>query len=68
MKLTTLMSKKPIVTFADFIAAFPPVDLPVTLTEETKFTFSAQNQPFSGPMLEQYLIPLEQESHDEFTE
>ena len=62
------MKQTPQVNFEEFIASFPIVELPVTLTEDASQTFSAENKPFSQAILEQYLIPLEADEHDEFTE
>lgn len=63
------MDQKPIpIPFPDFISAFPPIELPITLTDETIHLFNKNNPPFPTPMVEQYLIPLEQGEVDEYTE
>ncbi len=56
------------IPFATFLDYFPETELPITLTDETAFIFSRENKPFSADILQQYLLPLEQEEVDEFTE
>ena len=63
-----MSQQTPKITFAEFIAAFPPVELPITLTDETIHLFNKANPPFPAPMVEQYLIPLEGENIDKYTE
>jgi hypothetical protein len=63
-----MSQQPPQITFADFIAAFPPVELPITLTDETIHLFNQRNPPFPEPMIAQYLLPLEQDDVDEYTE
>lgn len=55
------------VSLADFLEQFPEVKLPITLTDESSRIFSQTNEPFPQRMIDQYLIPLEEEV-DEFTE
>lgn len=55
--------------FADFVAKFPPVPMPVTLGEETHHVFSTENEPLSDSMVMQFILPLDPEAaDDEFTE
>jgi len=61
------MKKTPTITFADFVNAFPELDLPVTLTEDAQTIFSKENTPLSNLMIEQFIIPMDSEI-DEFTE
>jgi len=57
------------ISLKEFLAQFPEVKLPITLTDETQRVFSQTNEPFPQRMIEEYLIPLEgQEEIDEFTE
>lgn len=63
-----MSQQPPQIPFGDFIAAFPPIELPITLTDETIHLFNQNNEPFSGLLIEQYLNPLEADSVDEFTE
>lgn len=56
-------------TFADFLAKFPPVPLPVTLGEDTHHVFSTENEPLPDAMIVQFIHPAEQTvADDEFTE
>ena len=55
--------------FEDFTKVFPEVELPVSLTEDTRHLFSMQNKPISDEMLATFIIPFEEEeAMDEFTE
>ena len=57
--------------FADFIKVFPEVDLPVSLTEETRHLFSMQNKPISDALVDAFILPYEEgeaKEIDEFTE
>ena len=64
------MEEKPLkVRFKDFVNKFPEVDLPITLGEETHHIFSQQNPPIPAAMIEQFILPLEDETEvDELTE
>lgn len=56
-------------TFADFVAKFPPVSMPVTIGEDTHHTFSTENEPFTEAMIVQFILPTEGAAElDEFTE
>lgn len=54
--------------FGHFLEAFPEIGLPVTLTEESAVAFSRENGPLSSHLIQEYLMPLEPEEVDEFTE
>lgn len=56
------------ISLAGFLEQFPEVKLPITLTDESSRIFSQSNEPFPQRMIEQYLIPLEEDEVDEFTE
>ena len=57
------------VSFADFIAKFPPVVMPITLGEATHHAFSTENEPLSEAMIETFIAPLDGNTdEDEFTE
>ena len=49
------------VTFEHFLEKFPEIDLPITLGEDTHHYFSQNNDPLPALMVEQYLLPLEEE-------
>ncbi|MEZ4924795.1 MAG: hypothetical protein R3A50_00860 [Saprospiraceae bacterium] len=51
--------------FPDFIAKFPPVDMPVTLGEDTHHIFSKENDPLSDALISQFIHPLETYVPDE---
>lgn len=56
-------------TFADFVAKFPPVTMPATLGEDTHHTFSTENLPLSDALIALYIQPAEGVvADDEFTE
>lgn len=63
------MAEKPLkVSFKHFVEKFPEVEFPITLGEDTHHTFSMKNDPIPPLMIEQFIIPLEDEEVDEFTE
>ena len=61
------MRKNPTVSFNHFIDSFPELNLPVVLTEDAQAVFSKENLPLSKTLIEQFIIPLDNEI-DEFTE
>lgn len=56
------------VTLSAFLGRFPEVQLPVTLGEESHHAFSTANLPLPAAMIEQYLLPLEEQEVDDLTE
>lgn len=54
--------------FGHFLEKFPEIDLPITLTEESATTFSRTNDPFSTVLIQEYILPIEQEEIDDLTE
>ncbi|HMQ47761.1 MAG TPA: hypothetical protein PKA00_10040 [Saprospiraceae bacterium] len=54
--------------FQHFLHLFPEVELPFTLGEHDHHTFSMQNTPISGSIIQEYVLPIEEEDPDEFTE
>ncbi len=56
------------VTFAQFLAKFPEIELPVVLNDEAHHTFSTENSPLAEAMIAQYILPTEPEEADEMTE
>ncbi|MFT4666268.1 MAG: hypothetical protein ACI8YQ_002541 [Polaribacter sp.] len=63
-----IMIKKQQATFKDFLQKFPKISLPVTLTEDSHHDFSKTNDPIPALMVEEFLMKLETEEVDEFTE
>ena len=55
------------VSFKDFLKRFPEVEMPVTLGENSHFSFSEHNKPLHVEMIGAYLEPYLGPS-DEFTE
>lgn len=53
--------------FADFLKKFPQVELPVSLTNESHFVFSRENDVLPTVLVEEFIIPYDEEV-DEFTE
>lgn len=64
------MEEKPLkVSFKHFLQKFPEVELPITLGEDTHHAFSLKNDPIPPLMIEQFILPLEEEEEiDELTE
>ena len=63
-----MKSNKPKVSFGEFLKIFPEITLPVTLNEEAHLLFARSNDPVPALTAEQYLIPLEEQEMDEFSE
>ncbi len=61
-------SNKPKVSFGEFLKIFPEMPLPVTLNEEAHLVFARSNDPVPALTAEQYLMPLEENPIDEFSE
>jgi hypothetical protein len=55
-------------TFEQYLEKYPPINMPVTLGEDTHHTFGLENMPFAEEMIAQYMQPIEPEDIDEFTE
>lgn len=62
------MNKKVKPTFAQFLRKFPEIKLPITLTEESHHHFSQKNDPLPAAMISEFILPLESDEVDEFTE
>lgn len=60
--------KPPKVSFSQFLKKFPAVELPVTLAEEAHHAFSSRNEPLPALMIEQYILPIEDQGPDDYTE
>jgi len=54
--------------FGHFLEKFPEIDLPITLTEESVTAFSKTNAPLSAHLIQEYILPIEREEIDDFTE
>lgn len=50
------------------IDLFPEIRLPITLTDEMAHVFGQTNGLISEELLDRYILPYEEEGHDEFTE
>lgn len=64
----TIMSKSRNLDIKQFLALFPEIELPVSLTGETVSVFSKQNKPLSEEAIRTFILPLESEESDELTE
>ena len=53
--------------FNHFLEKFPPVKLPITLSEEDAHVYSTENEPIPHKLIEEFIVPFETD-HDEFTE
>ena len=67
-KQTNGINKKQQIDFAHFLRKFPEVDLPVILSDDTHHDFSMVNDPLPMLMIEQYILPLEDNEPDDLTE
>ena len=47
------------VSFTTYLKKFPPVELPVTLGNDTHIEFSRINPPLDPLEIEDYILPLE---------
>lgn len=47
-----------------FVDFFPEIDLPVTLNDESLLDFSRENKPFTTLVLQQWIVPHDQEISD----
>lgn len=55
-------------TFQHFLNLFPEVELPFTLGEQDHHSFSQQNTPIGAQIIQEFILPIEEENPDEFTE
>ncbi len=55
-------------SYQDFLDCFPVVELPVTITSDSRGEFAKANKPFPQHVIENFLVPMEQDDIDEFTE
>ena len=56
------------IKFKQFLSVFPEIPLPVTLSEETHFDFSLQNDPLSDALIEEFIGRYEAVERDDLTE
>ncbi len=61
-------NKEPKKGFLDFVSKFPEIELPISLTEDTRHLFSMKNLPVPDLLLESFILPHEEEELDEFSE
>jgi len=54
--------------FLDYLAFYPEIAPPLTLTDDSQVAFSKHNKPFKPQMIDKFLTLSEKESIDEFTE
>ena len=57
----------PQIPFEQFLALFPVLPLPITLTEELAIEFSKENDVLPAAAIEQFILPMEPDA-DELTE
>jgi len=62
------MKKQNTISFAHFLEKFPETSLPIVITEDAHHDFSKNNDPLPVQMISQFLLPIENEEIDEFTE
>ncbi len=55
-------------SFDKFVQIFPEASLPLTLTEESAHEFGLENDPLSQRMIDENIIPYEEEEFDDMTE
>ncbi len=56
---------EPKFSFEDFIAFFPEVELPISISEDSLTEYSKNNRPLPHPMIDRYLAT---DNDDEYTE
>ncbi len=56
------------VSFEHFLEKFPEIALPVTLTAESHHHFDKYNDPLHLLMIEQFIVPYEEDDPDDMTE
>ncbi len=56
------------VSFSSFLNKFPEIDLPITLSIDTHFTFSKNNKQLHPLEVDQFISLIEGPIEDEFTE
>lgn len=54
--------------FKMFLKYFPELEPPITLTDESILEINKINKPLAQELIEQFIIPLETKSIDEYTE
>ena len=54
--------------FIQFKTFFPNVEMPVTLGEQTHHVFSTKNKPLPEYLIAEFILPIETENVDEYTE
>lgn len=62
------MKKERKFQFEDFLAFFPELDLPITLTEDVQIEFSRHNKAFPKEITSQFIESVIDTENDEFTE
>ncbi|WP_421946884.1 hypothetical protein [Phaeodactylibacter xiamenensis] len=60
--------RQPKASFSHFLDKFPEVPLPITLAEEAHHAFSQKNDPLPAVMIEQFILPIEGQPMDDYTE
>jgi hypothetical protein len=61
--------ENPTVKLSEFVAFFPEVELPLTLTDDLSHDFMSMNEPLPQIAIEEYIIPHEEEGEvNEYTE
>lgn len=61
-------NRQPKASFSQFLEKFPVIPLPATLAEEAHHAFSQKNDPLPTLMIEQFVLPIEGQPMDDYTE
>ena len=56
------------IDFVSFLEQFPLLEPPIILGEESHHAFGRANLPIPAPLINHYIVPLEEEAPDENTE
>lgn len=51
-------------TFNQFVQKFPEEKLPVSITEDSASEFSLENEPLSQKAIEEFILPMEEDTDD----
>ena len=65
---SSIVGQQQEIHFLDYIAVYPEIEPPVTLTDDSQVAFSRYNKQFKPIMIDKFLAMSEKGAIDEFTE
>ncbi len=63
-----MTEKRNRISFTHFLEAFPEIELPIILSEDSISAFNTHNKPMPQLMIDQYIMPYERDIDIEITE